>query len=84
MRRPSLTLVLSGIFIAYILHSMWVLAQLFTAPKCTGTPCFKSYLANKPKFQLGLYSSIQSNPVASEVTKVIGIRKFNYEDSLSR
>lgn len=84
MRRPSLTLVLSGIFIAYIIHSMWVLAQLFIAPKCTGNPCYQSFLANDPKLQLVLFSSVQSSPLISEVTKLTEIKNFNYRENYNR
>lgn len=84
MKRPSLTLILSGIFIAYIGHSMWVLSQLFAAPKCTDIPCFTSFLSTNPKLQLLLFTSVQNNPVSKEVTKIATINNFKYRDSFLR
>lgn len=84
MKRPSLTLILSGIFIAYIGHSMWVLSQLFAAPKCTDKPCYTSFLSTNPKLQLLLFTSVQNNPVSKEVTKIATINNFKYRDSFLR
>ncbi|XP_037085483.1 LOW QUALITY PROTEIN: cleft lip and palate transmembrane protein 1-like protein [Pollicipes pollicipes] len=63
MQRPSLTLVLSGIFIAYILHSLWTIASLFLHPTCQGASkdCLQSHLSTKPKLQLLLYVSNSPN-----------------------
>ena len=54
MQWPSLSLILSGIFIAYIGHALWTLVQLFVPPKCqVGEKCLTSFLHNKPYLQVG-------------------------------
>uniref|UniRef100_U5EWM9 Lipid scramblase CLPTM1L n=1 Tax=Corethrella appendiculata TaxID=1370023 RepID=U5EWM9_9DIPT len=84
MKFPSISVILSGIFIAYILHSMYTLALLFASPKCTKNPCFKSYLNTNPKMQLALFTSFNSNPISSEVSKIISIRNFDYQNPYTR
>jgi len=54
-----LSLILSGIFIAYIGHAIWTLVQLFVPPKCqVGEKCLTSFLHNKPDLQVGLTDMI--------------------------
>ena len=53
MFRPSLTLVLSGLFLAYISHSIYTLYQLFHPQPCQpGGMCLKSYLARQPQLDV--------------------------------
>jgi hypothetical protein len=53
MQFPSLSLILSGIFISYIGYSVWTLAQLFVPPKChVGEKCLISFLHNRPNLQV--------------------------------
>lgn len=85
MQLPSMTFVLSTVFIAYILHSMWALSQLFSTFSCTGTPCFTSYLANEHKLQLLLFTSTTKTPASgSDVVEVATFRDFDYEADISR
>ncbi|XP_063697364.1 lipid scramblase CLPTM1L [Culicoides brevitarsis] len=84
MQIPSLSMVLSGVFLAYIAHSIYTLAQLFKSPSCSSSPCYTSYLANNPKLQLLLFTSTTSNPIASEVTNVLVLRGFNYLEPVQK
>lgn len=81
---PSLTLILSGIFIAYIGHSMFALSRLFTTLECTDTPCFTSYLETKPKLQLILFTSVTKNPISSEVSEVAAFHNFDVHSDINR
>ena len=55
MQLPSLSVVLSGVFIAYILHSIWTIGSLYYPPKCVGKKnCIKSYLKSAPALQVTL------------------------------
>jgi hypothetical protein len=81
---PSLTLIFSGIFIAFIANSIYTLSLLFVAPKCTDSPCFTSYLAQNPKLQLVLFTSVQPNPISTEVTKILTISNFDYRSPYQR
>lgn len=81
---PSISSILGCIFLLYIGHSMWSLAHLFNTLQCTDTPCFKSYLATNPKLQLALFTSHASNPISTEVKKVVTIRNFDYRNEFHR
>uniref|UniRef100_A0A336M480 Lipid scramblase CLPTM1L n=1 Tax=Culicoides sonorensis TaxID=179676 RepID=A0A336M480_CULSO len=84
MQIPSLSMVLSGVFLAYMAHSIYTLAQLFKSPTCSSTPCYTSFLANNPKLQLLLFTSTTNNPIASEVTNVLTVKNFNYMEPFQR
>ncbi|XP_069672324.1 lipid scramblase CLPTM1L [Periplaneta americana] len=80
MHFPSLSLILSGLFIAYIGHSVWTLAQLFVPPKChVGEKCLTSYLHNKPNLQLVLFTSVKSAPTTQKDVSFVDAREdFDY------
>ncbi|XP_063220844.1 lipid scramblase CLPTM1L [Bacillus rossius redtenbacheri] len=86
MRWPSVSMLLSGIFVSYILYSIWTLAQLFIPPSCKGGhQCIKSFLHSYPKFQLLVYSSLKVNPsVDKDVTLILDEMDFDYNSPLER
>ncbi|KAI8122685.1 hypothetical protein FF38_14514 [Lucilia cuprina] len=75
---PSITTILGVAFLGYIGHSMWMMAQLFTTLKCSDIPCYTSFLTNKPRMQLALFTSTSANPISAEVTKLESLKNFNY------
>lgn len=81
---PSITMIVSCIFFVYIAHSMYVLSTLFLTLKCSGQPCFTSYLSTTPQLQLVLFTSTQSNPTNIEVTNIATINNFTYTEELER
>lgn len=81
---PSLTLILSGIFIAYIGHSIFSLSRLFTTLECSETPCFTSYLQTEPKLQMLLFTSVTKNPISSEVSAVATLSHFDVHAEINR
>lgn len=84
MKIPSVSVILSAIFLCYIGHSIYTLVKLFRTPVCSQTPCFKSYLASNPKLQLALFTSTTNNPISSEVTKLASIGRFDYNNEYTR
>jgi len=46
---PSKTLIFSGIFLAYILHSIYNIVDLFLPPTCTDPGLSQFILVNKTK-----------------------------------
>lgn len=78
MAFPSITTILGVAFLGYIGHSMWMMAQLFTTLKCSDIPCYTSFLTNKPRMQLALFTSTSANPIYTEVTKLESLKNFNY------
>ncbi|XP_059622400.1 lipid scramblase CLPTM1L [Phlebotomus argentipes] len=83
---PSLTTILGVVFMCYIAHSIWVLAQIFSAPVCTRPPCFTSILAKEelPKLQMALFTSTTKNPITTEITEVATVKPFDFKESFSR
>lgn len=75
---PSITTLLGVVFLAYILHSIYQMSQLFTGLQCTGSPCYTSFLADRPRMQLALFSSQNRNPISSEVKEVYKAKRFDY------
>ncbi|XP_023307212.2 cleft lip and palate transmembrane protein 1-like protein [Lucilia cuprina] len=75
---PSITTILGVAFLGYIGHSMWMMAQLFTTLKCSDIPCYTSFLTNKPRMQVALFTSTSANPISAEVTKLESLKNFNY------
>ena len=54
--KPSFTLIISAIFLAYIGHSMYVIYGIFFPEQCKrGSKCIYPYLSRKPvpKFEVG-------------------------------
>ncbi|XP_008204227.1 cleft lip and palate transmembrane protein 1-like protein [Nasonia vitripennis] len=76
---PSFTVILSGVFIAYISYSIYVVSLLFTPPPCTDEKlCIKSYLSDRPKLQLNLFTSTMKRPLRTEVTNIYKNKQFDY------
>lgn len=80
----SWTLLFSGIFTAYVLHSIYSIVGIYIPPTCrvegTGDGhCLKSYLADKPKLQL-IIATTHKNEFRSwsELTLVDRWMPFDY------
>ncbi|KAF4529616.1 hypothetical protein B566_EDAN018026, partial [Ephemera danica] len=68
----SFTLMFSGIFLAYILHSIWSIAQLFVPPSCSaGQHCIPSFLSSKHKLQLYAFASVRKSPAFDREVKLL-------------
>nr|XP_022340363.1 cleft lip and palate transmembrane protein 1-like protein [Crassostrea virginica]XP_022340364.1 cleft lip and palate transmembrane protein 1-like protein [Crassostrea virginica] len=64
--KPSFTLIISAIFLAYIGHSMYVIYGIFFPEQCKrGSKCIYPYLSRKPvpKFEILVYTSTQKSTV---------------------
>ena len=54
MQRPSLTVILSGVFLAYIAYSMYTIYLLFHPEPCkVPGRCINPYLAKNPVLEVG-------------------------------
>lgn len=79
MQWPSFTLILTELFLVYIIYSIYNLSLLFVAPACEdNTLCLTSYLNQKPQLQLQVYSSVDRYPTAQQVDFVYNNKNFNY------
>lgn len=84
MALPSISTVVGVAFLAYIMHSIYQMSQLFTTLHCTETPCYESFLAQRPRMQLALFSSQTRSPIASEVQDLYKERRFDYTQPFDR
>lgn len=60
------------------------MSQLFTTLHCTELPCYESFLAERPRMQLALFSSQTRSPIASEVQALYKERRFDYTQPFDR
>lgn len=81
---PSITTILASLFVVYLGHSIWNVAQLFRNIECSNFPCYTSYLSSNPKLQLAIFTSYTRNPIASETTKLLGVRRWDYKSEYDR
>jgi len=63
MHFPSFTLILSGVFISYVLYSIWTIGSLYFPPQCSDVElktksCSKAYLKSSPELQLLLFTTV--------------------------
>lgn len=84
MQRPSITFIVSSIFIIYIAYSIWTMSQLFRTLKCSGKPCYTSILATKPQLQIALFTSENPNPLSGQVKEVAVFSRFNYNENFEK
>ncbi|XP_061197594.1 lipid scramblase CLPTM1L-like [Saccostrea echinata] len=72
--KPSLTLILSAIFIAYIAHSMYVIYGIFFPEQCKmGGRCIYPYLSRKPtpKLEILVYTSTKYSYVKEKDLRLV-------------
>lgn len=79
----SITLILSLIFIGFILHSIWNLVILFKPPVCNedSENCYEYFLNDKPKLDLVSYIHDGKN---GKPTLILAVIDFNYDEQFQR
>lgn len=81
----SFSLVISTIFVIYIAYSMFTFSQIFRTLECSDKRnCFANFLNRRPKMQLALFSSTLTNPISTEVKKLLAVRNFDYSEPYQR
>ncbi|CAK9828707.1 Lipid scramblase CLPTM1L [Anthophora retusa] len=79
MQWPSITQILSKIFIAYNVLSIYNLYLLFVTPSCEkNEPCLTTFLSQKPQLQLQIYSSVDRDPTDRQINFVYTNYNFKY------
>ena len=85
MQWPSLTFILTKLFLIYIGYSIYNLCLLFKTPVCKeGKQCLTSYLSQGQQLQLQIYSSIHKYPTEQLLDFVYATKDFNYTHASSR
>lgn len=81
--KPSITTIVSILFLLFIAHSVWNLMTIFQVPSCGQSDiCYKSYLNSKPN--LDLFVFISDNSRSGEFTEVLHVEKFNYHEKFEK
>ncbi|XP_070575633.1 lipid scramblase CLPTM1L-like [Ptychodera flava] len=79
---------LIALFLAYILHSVVTLYDLFYPPQCTNSnkrKCIGPYLAKNPKLELNIYTSVKKNDASSKHKKLLwSIDNFTIGETFER
>ncbi|KAF4073749.1 hypothetical protein AMELA_G00246920 [Ameiurus melas] len=63
-QKTSLTTIIVGVFIVYVLHTCWVMYGIvYTKPceKPRSDNCISPYLAGEPRLQMSIYTALKSN-----------------------
>ncbi|XP_026785846.3 lipid scramblase CLPTM1L isoform X1 [Pangasianodon hypophthalmus] len=63
-QKTSLTTIIVGVFIVYVLHTCWVMYGIvYTKPceKPRSDNCISPYLAGKPRLQMSIYTALRPN-----------------------
>lgn len=83
--KPSVTSIVSLLFVGYIAYSMLTFATLFRHLECSDElKCYQNFLNKKPKMQLALFTSHARDPLSTEVAKVAIIRNFDYHEDYQK
>nr|XP_046172494.1 cleft lip and palate transmembrane protein 1-like protein [Oncorhynchus gorbuscha] len=83
-KRTYLTKILLGVFVVYMSHTCWVIyGFVYTKPCARGKgDCISSYLAERPRLQLSIFSSLR--PDHSELNLIIKIDDFDIHSKFER
>ncbi|XP_077982293.1 lipid scramblase CLPTM1L-like isoform X1 [Glandiceps talaboti] len=76
-----------GLFIAYVLHSVVTLYDLFFPAQCKNTnkqKCIGPYLATNPKLELHVYTSLGSSGNRKDKKLLLKVDNFTVESSFER
>ncbi|XP_018587456.1 lipid scramblase CLPTM1L isoform X2 [Scleropages formosus] len=66
-QKTSFTTLVVGVFVVYVLHTCWVMYGIVYTKPCqrprrdAGGGCISPYLAEKPRLQLSIYTSVKPN-----------------------
>ncbi|XP_043262875.1 cleft lip and palate transmembrane protein 1-like protein [Colletes gigas] len=79
MQCPSLISILTKIYIAHIAYCIYDITLLFVTPSCKAHElCLTSYLNEKPRLQLRIYSSVNEHLIDRQLDFVYKTDDFNY------
>lgn len=86
MRRPSITLILSGLFIAYMAHSLWTISGLFFPTPCPPNGrCIKPFIARHPDLELQVYRSLKPKVSSTKyLTSVLSYQNFSIHEEFEQ
>ncbi|KAM6994516.1 lipid scramblase CLPTM1L-like isoform 2-T2 [Tautogolabrus adspersus] len=84
-KRSSIAKLLLGVFVVYILHTVWLLYGFLNTKPCDRSkeePCIASYLAARPRLQLSVFTCLV--PDNSQLNLAVKIDPFNPHSTFER
>ncbi|KAK2191460.1 hypothetical protein NP493_53g18005 [Ridgeia piscesae] len=86
MRRPSITSILSVVFIAYMTHSLWTISGLFFPTPCPPNGrCIKPFIARRPDLELQVYRSLRPTVSSTKyLTSVLRYQNFSIHEEFEQ
>ncbi|XP_029928308.1 cleft lip and palate transmembrane protein 1-like protein [Myripristis murdjan] len=84
-KRTSITKILVGVFVVYMLHTAWLLYGFLNTKPCDrgrGELCISSYLAARPRLQLSVFTCLV--PEHSQLNLIMKIDPFDSHSTFER
>ncbi|XP_078143461.1 lipid scramblase CLPTM1L-like [Centroberyx gerrardi] len=84
-KRTSITKILFGVFVVYMLHTAWLLYGFLNTKPCDrgrGEQCISSYLAYRPRLQLSVFTCLV--PDNSQLNLIMKIDPFDLHSTFER
>ncbi|XP_036395773.1 cleft lip and palate transmembrane protein 1-like protein [Megalops cyprinoides] len=85
-QKTSFTTLIAGVFIVYVLHTCWMIYGIVYTKPCVnfkGDNCIASYLAEKPRLQLSIYTSLKPK-ADGEHRLIFTVEDFDIYSSFER
>ncbi|XP_059801278.1 lipid scramblase CLPTM1L [Hypanus sabinus] len=87
-RASSFTTLIVVVFVAYVLHTCWVMYGIIYTKPCTSPKaqkCIKPYLAGNPRIQLSIYTSTKSSVNdGANLNLMLNIEHFDVNSKFER
>ncbi|XP_070823013.1 lipid scramblase CLPTM1L-like isoform X2 [Chaetodon trifascialis] len=84
-KRSSIAKLLLGVFVVYMLHTVWLLYGFLNTKPCdggTGEHCIASYLTSRPRLQLSVFTCLV--PDNSQLNLAVKIDPFDPHSTFER
>ncbi|KAI3360856.1 hypothetical protein L3Q82_013077 [Scortum barcoo] len=84
-RRSSIAKLLLGVFVVYMLHTVWLLYGFLNTKPCDrgrGEPCITSYLTARPRLQMSVFTCLV--PDNSQLNLAVKIDPFDPHSTFER
>ncbi|XP_060567772.1 lipid scramblase CLPTM1L-like [Ruditapes philippinarum] len=87
--KPTVTMVISGLFLSYIAYSMYTIALIFFPTHCVEKgkhqKCIQPYIAKHKKLQMSIYTSLKSSRISSnDLTLIWHYSNFTIHDVVEK
>uniref|UniRef100_A0A4W3JYN7 Lipid scramblase CLPTM1L n=1 Tax=Callorhinchus milii TaxID=7868 RepID=A0A4W3JYN7_CALMI len=86
--KTSFTTLIVGVFVAYVLHTCWVMYGIIYTKSCASRKtksCIKPYLVENPRMQLSIYTSTKNSVTdGANLNLILNIDHFDVNSKFER